>query len=938
MKYPFVLLLLGLCAVLPLPAQTIKLSLNNKGVVVDAGALGKIVVPPPEIATPDEKKVIKPTYTLDGSGGALATYPDGFVIRIAVSDASKTITYAYDRIPEGAASFKFSTLLPINLNQGGRFVLGDKQGEFPVTLGDAFFARGDTGQVDIIYPLGAGIRFSTPTSFQQLQDNRTWNWNVFVWVYYRDLKRYNHETSFTFTVSPVAAKVSANGEPTARPVLVDRFGQSARVDYPWKVKSEDDLKADIEKQKAALGAYVGPALDRFGGLAGSGEKLGLKKTGFFHTAVIGSNRHILVTPEGNAFFQLGVCGIANTNDYTVVKGREAIYEWLPASGDPAWTDAWFRKRPDWGFFSFQIANWIRKFGKPYSLDEWTGQAAVRLRAWGFNSAGAFSSYTRTLAGLDFPATLHLPEGREEGVTYLPDKLGAGAVIDPFAPGVEAALDRAYAGIVKERADSPLIIGYFLGNEQHFENLPKLVLTYDARKVAAKARLVGMLREKYGDIAAFNAAWNPATPFASFDTLGHAPLFLRTEAAAADMRAFLQLYLESYYALIRRVFKKYDSNHLLVGSRLTPHTANNADVVRIGGKYLDVVSVNYYSYGVEDGFLRKIHEWSGGRPLILSEWHFGSTEQGLGAFREVKNQAERGLGYRNYVEQAAALDFVVGSQWYVYADQSITGRYFEGFNGEGNNTGFVDVTDRPYEPLVAAARLTHSRVYDVVLGRAKAFAYDDPRFSGKGAGAAKVVSIPRALPGLQVDGSGTNWPGRPAEFIDPKRLALGNPNPALGGAFRLCWDDEALHFLIQVKDPTPGKNDHKPRRFWSADAVELFVAAKNLDEGGGLQFGDRQILVGAGATPGINIIDNPEAVALCRVVSVPDVSGEGYTLQVRLPWPALGFRPEAGMELLFDVAIDNSDDGETRAQQIVWSGTAKNSGDRASWGRARLVVN
>ncbi|MFA6287725.1 MAG: hypothetical protein WC661_10110 [Opitutaceae bacterium] len=45
-----------------------------------------------------------------------------------------------------------------------------------------------------------------------------------------------------------------------------------------------------------------------------------------------------------------------------------------------------------------------------------------------------------------------------------------------------------------------------------------------------------------------------------------------------------------------------------------------------------------------------------------------------------------------------------------------------------------------------------------------------------------------------------------------------------------------------------------------------------------------------------------------------------------------------MELLFDVVIDNSDDGDFRLQQLVWSGTGKNSGDRGAWGRARLVEN
>ncbi|MDF3057980.1 MAG: hypothetical protein K0R17_2195 [Rariglobus sp.] len=931
-------LLLGLCSFLPLSAQGLKLSLSEKGAVLNAGTLGSFSLPAPSIDTTD-KKELKPTYALNPEGGgAQATYSNGFVLKIAVSNADKSVTYSFDTPPKNGASLKFVTFFPINLSQGGRFALGAKSGEFPAAKAGQFLAQGDSTTFDVIHPLGEGVRFTVPAAFQQLQDNRTWGWNVFAWVYRYDLKRYAGKTSFSFRISSLAATPAAAGAPAAPRFLVDRFGQSARKDYPGKVKSEDELKADIAVQQAALGAYQGPALDKFGGLAGSGQKLGLKATGFFHTALIGKDRHVLVTPEGNAFFQLGVCGIANTDDFTLVKGREKIYEWLPPAKDEQWKTAWRNGRPDWGIFSFQIANWIRKYGKPYSFEEWTGQTVDRLRAWGFNSAGAFGGHVPTFRTLNFPSVSFLPSGKEQGVSYLPDKVGAADLIDPFGPGIEEALDKAFSGSIAKRADDPLLIGYFLGNEQHFELLPKLIPSYKASKVPAKAKLVGILAAKYGDIAKFNAAWAPVKPFASFDDLNEEPLFIKTDAASADMRAFYQLYLETYYSLIRRTFKKYDQNHLLIGSRWTPHTANNEDVVRIGGKYLDVVSINYYTYGIEKDFLKKVYDWSGGKPMLFSEWYYSSTERGLGGGKEVKDQVERGLGYRNYIEQSAATGYVVGSQWFVYTDQSITGRFFSGFNGEGNNTGIVDVADRPYQPLVDAARVTHARIYDVILGKETAFAYDDARFTGKGAGPAKIVSIPPSLPGLQLNGSTTDWPGRPAEPIGANRVMIGNPNPKLGGDFRLCWDDKALHFLIQVKDPTPGKNNKSPKSYWSGDGIELFIGAKNLNEGGTLQFSDRQILIGTGEAPGVFIVDHPEAGKDCSVVVVKDVSGDGYTVQVRLPWTVLGFEPKTGLEMLFDVAIDNSDDGDARLQQLVWSGTGKNSGDRGAWGRARLVEN
>jgi hypothetical protein len=43
------------------------------------------------------------------------------------------------------------------------------------------------------------------------------------------------------------------------------------------------------------------------------------------------------------------------------------------------------------------------------------------------------------------------------------------------------------------------------------------------------------------------------------------------------------------------------------------------------------------------------------------------------------------------------------------------------DGENYNIGFVDVTDRPYPELVAAAKATHKRLLEVHSGKTPAFA-------------------------------------------------------------------------------------------------------------------------------------------------------------------------------------------------------------------------
>ena len=261
--------------------------------------------------------------------------------------------------------------------------------------------------------------------------------------------------------------------------IVDRFGQWVKVDFPAKVKSEAELMSDAVEERDWLESLRPAATDRFGGLPGSGEKFGLKATGFFHVGQVarsgGGFTDVLVTPEGNAFFQLGVCGISPCDDFTTVSGRESIYEWLPGSA-PAFLSA--RRDDDPGVASFYLANTIRKYGKPYSLDSHFGRWIDRLRAWGFNSAGAFNTIPPVASKKWFPYVEFVP-------VPAPRLGNLGVVWDPFAPGLAARFDAAYAESVAPRASDPLLIGYFISNEPQLEEVPRAVPRSARPKVPRK---------------------------------------------------------------------------------------------------------------------------------------------------------------------------------------------------------------------------------------------------------------------------------------------------------------------------------------------------------------------------------------------------------------------------------------------------------------------
>ena len=81
-----------------------------------------------------------------------------------------------------------------------------------------------------------------------------------------------------------------------------------------------------------------------------------------------------------------------------------------------------------------------------------------------------------------------------------------------------------------------------------------------------------------------------------------------------------------------------------------------------------------------------------------------------------NQHERGVGYRYYTEQLAAIPYFVGGHYFQYLDEPITGR----FDTECSFNGIVRVTDIPYQTLVEAAKETNARIYLVHAGKERPF--------------------------------------------------------------------------------------------------------------------------------------------------------------------------------------------------------------------------
>jgi hypothetical protein len=914
-----------------LPGWAATLTATNAGIRIDAGAFGRFVLSYPLLDVGQAEPLKPLAETIAGSGATLKYVGD---VRVGVViGADGVITVHFENAPATLKTYRMAMLIDFGFTEGGTWrVGGDDAHAFPKIKPDKpHLYQGNISKFALTNFEGIALTFEIPPySYEELTDNREWNWKIFNWMFVAPFDKNNPQGIVKITQSALAGKSVK---------VVDRFGQDFALAFPGKVKNVAELKQDVAQDDAYYGSFHPPLRDTYGGLPHSREALGLTQTGFFHVEkkedekrdVKEKNGHwFLVDPEGNACFHFGICGFQPGDDYTYIKGREQQYEWLPPyEGEYR---AAFHPDPYWSrdTFSFYVANLIRKYGH-YDPEEFQRRMIHRVRQIGFNAVGAFSGVSKADHEAKFPWTSILPlstgivGGQIEGLRGL---------FDPFDPQVAVKMNDVFARDVALAASEPLLVGYFLDNEQAFEDIPRVIPGLKGSQ-PARHELDQMLEAKYKTIEAFNTAWGMTA--GSFDAMADNPLPVTTKSAAADMQEFTGRFIEAYYRLIRDTFRKYDPHHMLLGNRWQPGTANSEQLCRIAGKYCEMLSLNYYTYGVDKAFLKRLYDWGGGRPFMLSEFYWAApAESGLPGGSEVKTQRERGLAYRNYVEQAASTGFVVGIEWFILIDQARTGRWFEQYNGEKANTGLFSVADRPYKDFLVEASTANSGVYDVLLGRRPAFAWDDPRFQPRGAGQ-KIVSVPRALGPMKLDGRRDSWPGTPPETVPSSRLVIGADGSGLDGAFHLCWDDRNLYLRVQVNDPTPMRNDKQGSDIWNGDGVELFVGWEELERGGSLLFSDRQVLLSAGQPPDgkRSYINHAGTQIPCQVVVTPTVDGHGYVMEAAIPFAALGFTPQAAQTIRFDLAIDDGNGGG-RQRQLMWSGGARNSNDRSDWGRAKLV--
>jgi hypothetical protein len=382
-------------------------------------------------------------------------------------------------------------------------------------------------------------------------------------------------------------------------------------------------------------------------------------------------RWSLVTPAGKPFFSMGVC--------CVVQGPSR--------------DEYDPENPSY-------ARW-RYYDSPAA---WADSSLRRLADWGFTTVGGWSDYETLL-----PAMRAKRPGNGEGLIGITPVLHLGATAgapwwDMWDEKITARMEEVARQQIVAVRDDPRLIGYYSDNEMGWWNATLFKMTLEhAPTSGQRQRLIALLRETYGDDwQKLSADFEPGE-VGGWDELARGGrLHLRPGGNGIRvMRRFLAMLAERYYQLAHDIVRKHDPRGLILGDRY--QSFYYPEVSKAAARHVDVISTNLNAHWNDGTFLRcyldTLHKLTG-KPILVSEFYLAATENRSGnrntsgVFPVAATQRERAAATKRTLAALVKLPYVVGADWFQYADEPTHGRE----DGENFNFGLVDIHDRPYEEV------------------------------------------------------------------------------------------------------------------------------------------------------------------------------------------------------------------------------------------------
>lgn len=203
-----------------------------------------------------------------------------------------------------------------------------------------------------------------------------------------------------------------------------------------------------------------------------------------------------------------------------------------------------------------------------------------------------------------------------------------------------------------------LLGYFLDNEINFND--------------------DQLSNFLSNLSPGDPAYDAALAFATANGLTKEQV-VAGQAPSSVSFAFATKLAEHYYEVTTTALKKYDPNHLILGSRLHGRPRGIEGVVKACAKWSDVVSINFYDYYSPDNQITNsitYLKWID-KPCMVSEFYVKGEDAKTagwvtgygGAGWVVKTQIDRGVWYQNSCLELLKSKRFVGWHYFKYMDDA-----------------------------------------------------------------------------------------------------------------------------------------------------------------------------------------------------------------------------------------------------------------------------
>lgn len=389
-----------------------------------------------------------------------------------------------------------------------------------------------------------------------------------------------------------------------------------------------------------------------------------------------NGRDRLIDPEGRPFFSLGVNCVWNQ---ILDQSKDRSIDLVVKYGD---NGRWHAR--------------------------WADAKLEQVTGWGFNTLGAW--HEKHFWGNGTPKTVEIRCSRY--AKKVNHEWGIGFP-DVFDPSFAASTHKAMLECFYEKGEALLsdhgLIGYYTDNELHWwgtggkwgsndpgegYNDTHLVDDYidlPADAPGKQAWLQHLIR-RYGTIEALNAAWD--AEYTEFDDLLYIAAYRAKKSELEQVKTeFLREIARIYFETTTSILRMYDPNHLLLGCRMVG-TGTPKVVLEVMKDYVDVISLNFYSFDLPETWLASVYTLTG-KPFLITEFSFCAGRSAGFLYNTngartvlVKDQQRRAEAYKAFVERAVELPYIVGTHWFALYD-------YTNRNGLIGNYGLLTVDDEPY---------------------------------------------------------------------------------------------------------------------------------------------------------------------------------------------------------------------------------------------------